>query len=528
MKGSLITEYEREMICLDSLKMLDDFKEKLIHEFEQIQSTDQIDFNSCRNLIASVDLPSRNELLSLYCDLLLDHLTFGYLRYSELMKFDLKQDPYYIEFRSAARQFTDSDPLRQIFFAVIDLLNRNYTSVRQRLAIYISTKIKTILSTNTAFTCSDFIYCFVLPLKEGFPGMWRNIGQLLNIENAGKGFLEMCEALECVYYSSKNEEIIDALTCVLQANPNIYLAKELLGYTYYNMQMWGNALSYFEQLEEVEDRYSIFYFDNIYFWMAWCYGKKRNYTQEAEYYRKALDIHPQSEYALNNLGYCLYKQKRYMEAEKIFRTCLSQKQDIRYAANNLVRTLLAAGNIDEAKNFVFSGKYKINQHLVDKLCRTQSIDKCDISNDVQEGTSNAPAVHLGVKKYQFTSEKILEDELVHRIESGIPVFGMPLKLYQKRGIYGRQYILRNGRLDILATDSDGNLYVIELKKDSGYDDAYTQTRTYVDWVQEDLASQGQSVYGIICLNSPTEELQQKVKHDPQIRLFEYHISYREL
>ena len=520
--------YGQEMIDLDDYKTLKHYQNKLTEEFNQIPSAKAIDFNPCRKLIASVDLPSRNELLSLYCDLLLDNLTIGYLRYSELIKFSLKQDPYYVEFRSATRQLTDKDPLNQIFFAVIDLLNRNYTSVGQRLEIYIPAKIKNMLSSNISFTCSDFIYCFVLPLKEGFPGMWRNVGQLLNVENAGKGFLEMCEALDYVYYSSKNEEIIDALTRVLQRNPDIYLAKELLGYTYYNMQMWGNALSYFEQLEEVEDRSSIFYFDNIYFWMAWCYGKKRNYTQEAEYYRKALKIYPEAENAMNNLGYCLYKQKKYSEAEKIFRKCLSQKRDIRYAANNLVRTLLAAGKVDEAKKFALSGKYKINQNLIDKLYRTQTTDKLDISTNVQEGASDAPVVHLGVKKYQFTSEKILEDELVHRIESGIPVFGMPLKLYQRRGVYGRQYILRNGRLDILATDSTGNLYVIELKKDSGYDDAYTQTRTYVDWVQEDLACPGQSVYGIICLNNPTSELQQKVKADPQIRLFEYHISYCEL
>lgn len=516
------------MIFLEKDKTLNNQREQLTQQFNQISSAKTLDFNPCRTLIASVDPPSRNELLSLYCDLLLDTLTSGYLRYSKLLMLDLKQDPYYIEFRSATRQLSDRDPLHQIFFAVVDLLNRNYTSVRQRLAIYIPAKIKNFLSSNIPFTCSDFIYCFVLPLKEGIPGMWHNIGQLLSIENAGNGFLEMCEALECVYYSSKNEEIIDALTRVLQINPDIYLAKELLGYTYYNMQMWGNALSYFEQWEEVEDRYSIFYFDQIYIWMAWCYGKKRNYTQEAEYYRKALDLYPQAENAMNNLGYCLYKQKKYSEAEKIFRTCLSQRQDIQYAANNFVRTLLAAGKVDEAKEFVLSGKYKIDQNLIDKLYRIQATNKHDISINVQEGAADAPVVHLGVKKYQFTSEKILEDELVHRIESGIPVFGMPLKLYQRRGVYGRQYILRNGRLDILATDSTGNLYVIELKKDSGYDDAYTQTRTYVDWVQADLASPGQSVYGIICLNSPSAELQQKVKADPQIRLFEYHISYCEL
>ena len=122
----------------------------------------------------------------------------------------------------------------------------------------------------------------------------------------------------------------------------------------------------------------------------------------------------------------------------------------------------------------------------------------------------------------------LEDELVQRMEIGIPVFGMPLRIYQKRGVYGRQFVLRNGRLDILGIDTAGDLYVIELKKDSGYDDAYAQTREYIDWIEEDVAVKGQRVFGIICLNDPTKDLIEKVKADDQMRLFEYSISYSEI
>lgn len=73
-----------------------------------------------------------------------------------------------------------------------------------------------------------------------------------------------------------------------------------------------------------------------------------------------------------------------------------------------------------------------------------------------------------------------------------------------------------------------NLYVIELKKDSGYDDAYAQTREYIDWIEEDVAVKGQRVFGIICLNDPTKDLIEKVKADDQMRLFEYSISYSEI
>lgn len=302
----------------------------------------------------------------------------------------------------------------------------------------------------------------------------------------------------------------------------------MLGYTYYNMQMWNNALSYLEQYEDVKDPTGIFYLDNLYFWMAWCYGKKRNYLLEESYYRKTLEVFPDAENALNNLGYCLFKQKKYHEAEEVFQNCLAQKRDIRYAANNLVRTYLALGQADKAKAFVQESGYKVSKQLVDKIGRPQATKKQAVDTDTQDRASDTTTINIGVKKHQFTSEKLLEDELVQRMEQGIPVFGLPLKVYQKRGVYGRQFILRTGRLDILATDSDDNIYVIELKKDSGYDDAYAQTKTYIEWVEADIAKSGQHVYGLICLNAPTAELKRKVKKDPQMRLFEYSISYTEL
>ena len=71
-----------------------------------------------------------------------------------------------------------------------------------------------------------------------------------------------------------------------------------------------------------------------------------------------------------------------------------------------------------------------------------------------------------------------------KIESGIPVFGLKLKIYKRYGEYGRQYIIPCGRLDLLCEDTSGNLYIIELKKDSGYDDPYLQTVRYLEWFEK--------------------------------------------
>ena len=68
----------------------------------------------------------------------------------------------------------------------------------------------------------------------------------------------------------------------------------------------------------------------------------------------------------------------------------------------------------------------------------------------------------------------------------------------------------------------------ELKKDSGYGDAYVQTAQYLDWFEKAPISKGKRVYGIICLNSPTQTLISKVRNDQRMRLFEYQISYTEI
>lgn len=84
------------------------------------------------------------------------------------------------------------------------------------------------------------------------------------------------------------------------------------------------------------------------------------------------------------------------------------------------------------------------------------------------------------------------------------------------------------RFDILCEDENGDFYIVELKKDSGYDDAYEQTAQYIDWFAANKAPKGKKTYGLICLNSPTEVIKAKVRKDRRIKLFEYKVSYEEV
>ena len=204
------------------------------------------------------------------------------------------------------------------------------------------------------------------------------------------------------------------------------------------------------------------------------------------------------------------------------------------AGNNYVRVLIALGRNADAKKFVKAGEVKVSKVLKDRVAKLDNSNarlKKDVIPEPQdldeEESTEKVTLDIGVKRQQFSNEKLLEDELTARIESGMSVFGMNLKIYKRKGEYGRQYIIPVGRLDLLCEDNAGNLYVIELKKDSGYDDAYRQTAEYLDWFAQSEKFKGKTVYGIICLNSPTRQLIDKVHADKRMRLFEYQISYEE-
>ena len=374
---------------------------------------------------------------------------------------------------------------------------------------------------------------FFEPFKEGFKGFWGLLGNTIKKYPHNPDVLVLCDTIDAYYKCKTDEEALELLLDSHQKCPDSLLLRELIGHTYYTKKMWQNAVAYFEQ---VEDNRVFFRNDEFFFMMGWCYGKIKDHKQEERCYREALANYPKYIDALNNLGYSLYIQKRYSEAKGIFEECMALAPDYLYANNNYIRVLIALGLYKDAKLFVKKCP-KISSDLKRKVENLENVNTGKVrltakDNTHEEAPENEtvqqPQIDLGVKRQQFSSEKLLEDELTARIEAGMEVFGMNLKLFRRKGLYGRQFIIPIGRLDLLCEDIQGNLYVIELKKDSGYDDAYQQTANYLDWFEKSEYAKGKKVYGIICLNSPTKTLVQKVRNDKRMKLFEYTISYTEI
>lgn len=504
---------------------------------EELESLYQKEFADCQTVLeisdklATMESEYIDDLRSSFCNQLLYMISVGCTKYDKLN--------------------FEKNELISLLCKNIQLISSGYTYMKAVYAFFDHENKKCLKliecwleegyqnSKDTLNRPEDFMdeACLVdsyfEPFKEAFPGFWKSLGQLLKKYPCQKGISELCEIIDAYYHCKTDDEALDMLLDAMQRYPEIILIKELIAYTYYSMKMWNNAIAY---LELIEDSGLFFRKYDVYFMLAWSHGKLKNCRLEEEYYRKSLVENDCNINTINNLGFCLYTQKKFTEAKELFEQCLEMDQNYIYASNNYVRVLIALGRNKDAKAFVNSGKYKISKEFkrrVEKLDNTNARIKKSVKKEVvvestNEENAQENSVDLGIERQQFSNEKLLEDELTARIESGMNVFGLNLKMYKRKGLYGRQFIIPVGRLDLLCEDDEGNLYVIELKKDSGYGDAYRQTSDYLDWFEQSTEYKDKKVYGIICLNSPTKELVEKVHKDKRMRIYEYKISYTEL
>ena len=469
-------------------------------------------------------------LLEHCCNVLLDGIQRMFHKYDKYFDEYKNNHPAETNFLKLYLKAAEYIPNGKLLYykAVSEFFKGN----KKKTIEYLKQEYTPINWTGPNFSIDDFGYSFAGPFKEAFDVFWEETYKILSAIPTENGVLELCKAMPLFYNSTDAAKSCTALEEVLTLAPDSMFVKEVLAINYYNANMWGNAVAMFEQIETVP---LLLFEDRLYFMMAWCYGKLKELSSEITAYETSIEIFPEGPYAMNNLGYAYYKAKQYNKALECFQKCIDNKWDLNTAVNNYVRTLLALKRFKDAKAFAKNSPHKINKTLLEKIANAEntnkriSADKPIVETEHEESEVVIEAdVGIGIKKQQFSSEKILEDELMHRIESGIEVFGKKLKIYRRKGIFGRQYILSNGRRpDLLAEDSEGNLYVIELKKDSGYDDAYEQTVDYLKWFDENWSGKVKNVYGIICLNNPTQDLLNKVHKNKRIRVFEYQISYTE-
>lgn len=198
---------------------------------------------------------------------------------------------------------------------------------------------------------------------------------------------------------------------------------------------------------------------------------------------------------------------------------------------NNIAWALARLNQERCVEKIAKGRYRIAQlglgvlpylpQVVDRGVLTEALSKVNgqaTSMPVQQLLEEAQAEAVG---FAFPLEAHLRDFIARNIEA-ISFGHRALTLYE--GPEGIEYRTGVGPIDILAKDQADSFVVFELKLTRGQDQALGQIARYMGWVSKHLAN-GKEVFGIIVVSSASEHLKYAVSVMPNVRVYEYSISF---
>jgi restriction system protein len=125
----------------------------------------------------------------------------------------------------------------------------------------------------------------------------------------------------------------------------------------------------------------------------------------------------------------------------------------------------------------------------------------------------------------FALEEHLEDFLVKNWSH--TELGTDYEIYEEDGEKAQQYQTDTGPLDILAISKDKKrLLVVELKKGRASDVVVGQTLRYMGFVQEELAEEGQAVFGLIIAHEDDKKIRRALSMTPSISFYRYQVSFK--
>jgi len=106
--------------------------------------------------------------------------------------------------------------------------------------------------------------------------------------------------------------------------------------------------------------------------------------------------------------------------------------------------------------------------------------------------------------------------------------GRQWNLHEEDGeVAGYEYNTNEiGKIDLLAKHkSQPRWLVIELKRQQSSDETVGQVLRYIGWVQKRLASEGETVEGLIIAREPDARIRYALMNAPNVRLMCYKVDF---
>jgi len=165
--------------------------------------------------------------------------------------------------------------------------------------------------------------------------------------------------------------------------------------------------------------------------------------------------------------------------------------------------------------------FRINEHTYRKYNRTTD------SEPIYKFESNE--IKVSEKEDEdalYDTSFAYEEDLKNYLSKNLEIIEPGLRLFEEDGITGLEFNVNGRFIDILAVDKNNNFVVIELKVSKSYDRVIGQLLRYKNWIQKEMADNGQIVRGIIIANELSDDLKIACIGLPDIKLYEYELSVK--
>jgi hypothetical protein len=160
--------------------------------------------------------------------------------------------------------------------------------------------------------------------------------------------------------------------------------------------------------------------------------------------------------------------------------------------------------------------YRLGQDPAPIYAEQTTGESAKVPEGEDEEAMGEPSSTGGEFAYEADLRNYLSKNL-NKLEPG-------LQIYEEEGITGIEFPVGGRFIDILATDANGDLVVIELKVSRGYDKVVGQLMRYTGWIRKNLAESHQNVRGVIVARVISEDLLLACSMVPGVELFEYELS----